>query len=375
MLDAEAEISFEEAPEGNEAFERYDYSESAIRPMILEPCAESAPNARGSSMIKPPVPANEAVRLASLKDIDLLDTPPEERFDRFTRLAQRSFDVPIALISIVDENRQWFKSRQGLDATETPREISFCGHTILEPDILVIPDALADERFSDNPLVVDDPRIRFYAGCPIATPDGSRIGTLCLIDRVPRNFDDEDLALLRDLGRMVEDDLTNRALATIDPLTQLTNRRGFESLAAKALVLCRRLERPATLLFIDLDRFKVINDEFGHEQGDRELQNMAEILIDTFRDSDVIGRLGGDEFCVLLAGSNEVKTPTLRLEESLARYNEASNRPYDLECSVGLVEFDSDRHHDLSDMISEADERMYERKRNGKRGRDGDVRR
>ena len=137
-------------------------------------------------MLKPPIPKNEAQRMESLRSLHILDTPAEERFDRITRLAKRLFGVPIALVSLVDESRQWFKSRQGLDATETPREISFCGHSILCDDTMVIADAAQDERFADNPLVTDEPHIRFYAGCPVQTPDRQRIGTLCIIDRQPR---------------------------------------------------------------------------------------------------------------------------------------------------------------------------------------------
>ena len=181
-------------------------------------------------MIKPATPVDEATRVGTLRALDILDTAPEERFDRLTRLAKRLFGVPIALVSLVDTNRQWFKSCDGLGATETPREISFCGHAILSDDILVIPDALLDDRFCDNPLVVDDPHIRFYAGCPLRAPNGSRLGTLCLIDRAPRMFDADELQPLRDLAHMAEQELAAVQLATTDELTQISNRRGFARL-------------------------------------------------------------------------------------------------------------------------------------------------
>lgn len=314
-------------------------------------------------MIKPATPPDEASRLSTLRSLDLLDTEPEERFDRFTRLAKRSFGVEIALISLVDENRQWFKSRQGLEARETSRDISFCGHAILEAEILVIPDASADPRFDDNPLVTDEPKIRFYAGCPIAAADGARIGTLCLIDPEPRRFGPEDLELLADLGRMVEDDLATRALATTDSLTGLSNRRGFEALAERTLHLCGRMDRTVSMLYLDLDRFKWINDQFGHGEGDSALQELAQILVETFRDSDVIGRLGGDEFCVLLAGADELKTPVRRLVRSLAERNERPGRRFPIECSIGIAEFDPMQHTGLADLMRQADERMYAQKR------------
>ncbi len=154
------------------------------------------------SMPDSPRPADEQVRLAVLRGLGILDTPAEERFDRITRLATRLYEVPIALVSLVDENRQWFKSRQGLDVAETPRDVSFCAHTILGDELLVISDAQLDERFADNPLVTGAPHIRFYAGCPLRAPDGTKLGTLCVIDHHPRSFGADDRAALQDLAEL-----------------------------------------------------------------------------------------------------------------------------------------------------------------------------
>ncbi|MHA7815407.1 MAG: GAF domain-containing sensor histidine kinase [Pseudohaliea sp.] len=158
-------------------------------------------------MQAPPLPADERQRLRALADLKLLDTLPEERFDRLTRLARRLFDVPIALVSLVDEQRQWFKSRQGLDACETARDISFCGYAILDEAVFLVGDASEDPRFADNPLVTGAPHIRFYAGAPLHTPQGYRVGTLCLIDRRPRALDSGERAALRDLADCVEDEI------------------------------------------------------------------------------------------------------------------------------------------------------------------------
>jgi len=158
-------------------------------------------------MKKPDIPAHESARLAALCRLSILDTPAEERFDRITRIAQQHFQVPIALVSLIDTERQWFKSRQGLNAVETPRDISFCGHAILSDDILCIPNALADPRFEDNPLVTGAPNIRFYAGAPLHAPGGERVGTLCIIDGKPRTFTADDLNVLRDLADCVETEL------------------------------------------------------------------------------------------------------------------------------------------------------------------------
>jgi phosphoribosyl 1,2-cyclic phosphodiesterase/GAF domain-containing protein len=152
-------------------------------------------------------PADEERRLASLQRMKILDTPPEAGFDRVTRLARRLFRVPIALVSLVDQDRQWFKSRQGLAATQTPRDVSFCAHAILADEPLVVPDARLDPRFADNPLVTGDPHIRFYAGQPLRAPDGSRIGTLCIIDRRPRRMEAGEREALRDLSALVEAEL------------------------------------------------------------------------------------------------------------------------------------------------------------------------
>jgi phosphoribosyl 1,2-cyclic phosphodiesterase/GAF domain-containing protein len=154
-----------------------------------------------------PPPPDEERRLRALQGLQLLDTPPEERFDRYTRIASRLFDVPIALVSLVDRDRQWFKSRHGLDIVQTPREAAFCAHAILDREVLQVPDALQDPRFADNPLVTGPPRVRFYAGAPLSAADGSRVGTLSLIDPRARELDEEQVALLRDLADLVEAEL------------------------------------------------------------------------------------------------------------------------------------------------------------------------
>lgn len=154
-------------------------------------------------MLPAPIPANDAERLAALHALLILDTPPEERFDRIVGFAAAEFGVPIALISLVDRNRQWFKARHGLDVCETGRDISFCGHALGLDDLLVIEDTHADARFADNPLVTGAPYIRFYTGAPLRLAGGHAAGTLCLIDQVPRSFDATDHAILRTLRDLV----------------------------------------------------------------------------------------------------------------------------------------------------------------------------
>lgn len=320
-------------------------------------------------MLAPAKPANEAERVSTLRSMNILDTAPEERFDRLTRLARRLFDVPIALVSLVDTNRQWFKSCQGLCVPETPRDISFCGHAILGDQVLMIPDATNDERFHDNPLVTGDPHIRFYAGCPLRVGNGVKIGTLCLIDSRPRILDAEERDLLRDLASMAEQEIEAFQLATIDELTQVSNRRGFEALAEHALSICKRMNTPASLLFFDLNGFKHINDTWGHAEGDRALVAFAETLRDVLREMDLVGRLGGDEFVALLMGSNAQDGDLIagRLKEALARRNAEAQRGYDIRYSIGRIEYDPAQHGSIKVLLAEADTAMYRDKQAGRR--------
>lgn len=155
-------------------------------------------------MKRAPIPKNESARLEALHSLRLLDTPPEEQFDRITRLATRVFKTPISTITLVDEEREWFKSCQGLDAKEGDRAISFCGHAMLADDIFIIPDALKDPRFADNPMVVGEPHIRFYAGVAVKDALGYRLGVLCIKDRVPRDLSADERGILKDLAAWVE---------------------------------------------------------------------------------------------------------------------------------------------------------------------------
>ena len=316
-------------------------------------------------MIKAPVLEDETQRLASLNSLRIMDTPSEECFDRITRMARRLFDVKTCLVSLVDEHRLWIKSRQGTDIVEAPREVTFCAHAIAHNRLFIVDDATLDPRFADNPLVTEEPHVRFYAGCPLRGPGGYRIGALCLIDTQPRHFDEEDRVTLRDLAAMVEGEFALVSQTTVDELTQVANRRGFNSVAGHMLSLCRRTGAKAELLFFDLDDFKDINDSFGHSAGDEMLQHFAGLLLQCFRSADVVARLGGDEFVVLLAGQEtDAEEALRRLARDVANDDCEIRRL--LKWSAGHVRYDPSRHDSVEDLLKDADALMYENKSNSR---------
>jgi diguanylate cyclase (GGDEF)-like protein len=320
-------------------------------------------------MIKPEIPENEAERLHALKMLQVLDTSHEERFDRVTRMAKRMFGVSISLVSLIDKDRQWFKSNQGLDASETPREISFCGHAINQDELFIISDTTKDERFVDNPMVTNAPNIRFYAGYPLKITGGLTIGTLCLLDQVPRKMEEEDQQLLKDLGAIIEQEIKSIQLATLDELTLISNRRGFLTLVDHSLKMCRRKQVSISILLFDLNKFKAINDDYGHREGDGVLITFAQLMLDNFRESDAIGRLGGDEFVAMLTDSNQARADEtlVRFARAVAAANATMNKRYKIEYSVGLKHFEHDTKKSAEEMIQEADAAMYEHKNNNAR--------
>src|SRR6201995_199254 len=195
-------------------------------------------------MIAPPKAPDEERRLAALHALNLLDSEPEERFDRITRLAQRVFGTSMATFSLVDVDRQWFKSEVGAPGKEDPRAVSFCSHAILDPETTVIPDAREDDRFHDNPLVTGNPNIRFYAGHPVSGPGGGAIGAPWVLDDKPRAAADFDSEALAEFAAMVEAEVASLSLAIGDELTGLSNRRGFEMLGERLLRAARPLGLP-----------------------------------------------------------------------------------------------------------------------------------
>jgi len=310
-----------------------------------------------------PLPANETLRLSTLRSLNVLDTPREERFDRLTRLTRRMFQVPIAAISLVDEHRQWFKSCMGLAARETPRTYSFCAHAILEDGPLVIEDALKDERFFDNPLVTGEPRVRFYTGYPITAGNGCRLGTLAIIDHDPRGLTDDERHVLKDLGAMVERELLIMHPGTTDDLTGITNRKGFLAMAQRCLSQCIRHGLSATLVLFSLDSAPHERNA-GAELG---LTTFAEIMKSSFRESDLFARLDNDEFALLLS-----HTTAEGAERCAQRFNarmNIENASLPLDARVRFVwqsvEFDPSTHSTVDALLADARRAVHHLRRRG----------
>ena len=301
-----------------------------------------------------PIPDNEAERLASLQDMLLLSTPDEELFDRVTRTTKRVFEAPIVLVSLIDAQRQWFKSCIGLSVRETPRDISFCGHAVAEDQMLVIPDAMADPRFADNPLVIGAPHIRFYAGRPVRNLAGYAVGTLCVIDQKPREFDQAEQELLDDLASWVESGFRERELSETqrsiltelqvarhesltDPMLSIWNRRAAMELLTRECGHAMLYGQALSLLVVDVDHFKRVNDTYGHPAGDTVLIEIARTLRVNSRPVDAVGRYGGEEFLVLLPDTTTQQAASIaeRLRSAVEALVIATPEA-DIRCTISL---------------------------------------
>lgn len=282
----------------------------------------------------------ETQRVRSLVDYEILDTPPEVLFDEMARIAASVCGTPIALVSLVDGERQWFKAKIGLDASETPRNIAFCDHAIRGSEPLIVEDATADARFSSNPLVTADPHIRFYAGAPLIAPDGHALGTLCVIDRVPRQLAAEQVDALKLLSRhvMAQIELRNRVTALsqsnarrkehigllrdsrerlsglmeaqearLERLSQysaqtgLANRNLFLARLAEHLADTRGLSPPLTVFVLDIQRFHLVSETVGQSHLDQLLQQVAQRMIHVFDDPAQVAHLESDRFAAFKA--------------------------------------------------------------------------
>lgn len=265
---------------------------------------------------------DDHARLAALHRLDVLDTAIEEPFEKIVTLVRTVLAVPIATVTLVDRDRQWFKAKRGLEADQTPRSVSFCTHTIKQREPLIVEDAERDPRFAGTPLVAGPPYVRSYAGIPLRTPEGYNVGSLCAMDTRPRRFSPADIAILKNFANIVSDELELRLIAQIDHLTGALTRRGFVEQAEREIARSRRYGRPSALMMLDLDHFKSVNDTYGHAAGDQVLLQVTEIARVALRPSDIFGRLGGEEFGILLpeTSGDEAMVVAERLRTAIAGY-------------------------------------------------------
>ncbi|QSX76962.1 GGDEF domain-containing protein [Agrilutibacter solisilvae] len=348
-------------------------------------------------MIHPPLPTNEDERLSALRRYQILDTPAEEAYDDLVTIASGICGTPMALVSLIDVERQWFKARAGLDAAQTPREVSFCGHVVARGRTMVVPDAMQDPRFHDNPLVTGDPSIRFYAGAPLVDSGGHAIGTLCVIDTVPRDLEPFQQRALESLSRQVmalmelraahrelqhhlsEREWYERQLdqhqqqlqarnaeltleSLTDALTGLPNRRAFAARMEQALAHAHAGGAPMALAIIDIDHFKQINDLHGHPAGDDTLVKVARALAAQFTAPSVVARFGGEEFAVVLPGvtAEAAQVQCDHAREAVEWFPDG----LPVTVSIGLTAVQSG--DTVSALYTRADRGLYEAKRTGR---------
>ena len=335
----------------------------------------------------PPHPMDEEERLEALKKYRILDTDPEPQFDRVADMARRQFGMPIGFVAFMDSDRNFLKARGAMPMSEAPRDISFCGHAILDDKVLVIPDASADERFAENPVVTGDFHIRFYAGAPLITPDGHRIGTVCVFDTKPRDdFGEAEKAKLKDLAAIVTDHLEMRLLigkvhdeietrrlaeaearhlALYDVLTDLPNRAYLEKVIAEGPPF--KVHGVLAALSTDLDHFKAINDALGHHAGDELLQRVAKAIKDTVGERAFVARVSGDEFAVLLDGESREAVEAIAAELVDKTREPVVLRGHTLPVGFSIGVAFADNDGDLAALFRRSGLGLFEAKRSGRR--------
>ncbi len=338
------------------------------------------------------VPTNDEARLEALKRYDILDTPQDGAFDRITSLAARILGTPIAIISLVDRDRIWFKSRHGLDVTHIDRDPGLCASAILTDDAYVLGDAARDVRSMANPLVAGEFGLRFYAGVPLQTQDNFNLGVLCCLDFAPRELQEHELQALRDLAAIVMDQMELRLAArridglhaelsaahaelshqaSHDSLTGLRNRRAVLEQLDQSLSRARRVGQEVAVLMVDFDHFKKISDSFGHPAGDNVLVEVGRRLKEALRGGDSIGRLGGEEFLVVLENC-DAQTALMVAERCRHSICERPislgnpGRPVTVTVSVGCQVVQSGDMSDPTTTIGLADAALYEAKAGGR---------
>ena len=304
----------------------------------------------------PQKPVDEDERMSVLNELNIIYTPAEERFDRITRLAKLIFKVPIAVISLVADDIQYFKSIQGLDTCETSREVSFCGHAILGNDTFIVPDTLKAPDFADNPLVVNEPHIRFYAGEPIAL-DSQNLGTLCLIDYEPREFSEVDKETLKSLARMVENELkltlytqpqkeilgemndVERKLL-LDPVTGCWNGKGFDLLLDKKLNKSNQTDNPVSILLLEVEWDNEQDKSLSDHDRNTVIKECAQRIRNSVGTKDIIGRLRDKQFILFLNNCDkfQCRSITQKIQRNISMWHyELDDESLTLSVKIGTT--------------------------------------
>lgn len=336
------------------------------------------------------IPHNEAERLRAVQRCEILDTPPDGAIDRITALAARVFQVPIAIVSIVDSDRIWFKSRYGLDLPQVPRDPGLCASAIFESTPWIVTDAALDPRTRVHPLVTGEFGLRFYAAAPLTTMDGYNVGTLSIIDKHPRKIGDTKIAVLQDLASMIMNEIELRVslkhaweldesllqqlltakqqaehTAKHDALTGLGNRRKFDEAFSVEINRVQRNGGKVCIMMTDIDHFKNINDRYGHGVGDEVLVQFGELLCLLVRPTDIVARIGGEEFVVLMPHTELWKAVVTaeRLRASLADRRVGTLKE-PVTVSIGVAELEEEE--DRESVLRRADQALYHAKRTGR---------
>jgi len=321
----------------------------------------------------------------ALNDLGSINIQPDACMDALVQIARDLFKVDGAFISLVGQDHQWLKARTGIEIIDTAQEFSFCAHAIQQaPEVLIVPDACNDDRFSDNPLVTGAPHIRFYAGYPLTGITGLPIGALCLVHSSPRTLDKREQDRLHNLAKLAEGflrmtslDKQVRALrealvreqrkALIDPLTLVWNRAALEHLYPGESALARHNHECMAVLFIDLDHFKQINDAYGHVMGDQVLVEAAQRITSSLRAQDILMRFGGEEFVVLTRIKNKemLELVAERIRSELCQHPVyTTGAQIRITASIGGVTGSSDAV--VEQLLATADTALYEAKRGGR---------
>lgn len=303
----------------------------------------------------------EDLRLAALCAYDILDTQPEHCFDRITNIATQLFQVPIAIVSFIDKDRQWFKSRVGLEPRETPRSLSFCQFTIQQSDPFIIEDACLDERTKHNALVTGEPSIRFYAGAPLTTPQGFRLGSLAVIDTKPRKFSDAEAALLQQLSQIVVDQMELRSKTYHDIPTGALARRAFLETSSIESLRALRHETPLSFVIFEIDNLEAMIDAHGQDGARAVTVRLVTTCQTCLRASDLVGRLGSNQFGILLpeTGEDAARLIGERLRLAVSKITEPGpNGPIRITASFGVADLSTDDDN-IKRVIERADLALY----------------